>query len=142
MSFVPLLNGIEHAHADVQMRIYGQLVAGITSFNYSEDRKMDNIYGMGDYPVSQSSGPRTFESSITFLMTELVALQKAAPNGDITRLPRVDIIVSYLPIGSTQQVTDIIHNVKFKKNSRTSNQGDDSIKIEVPLLISHITWGT
>ena len=141
MSFTPLINGIEHAWSDIEVRIFGQKIAGIKAVNYKEPRKKINVMGAGNRPVSRSRGAYEPEASIQLLLTELLAVQKAAPGGDITRIPPFDIIVAYLPQGSSQQVTETLHNAEFVENSRSLKTGDTEFAIDLPLVISHVTWG-
>ena len=52
------------------------------------------------------------------LYEQIIALQKAAPNGRLQDLPAFDIVVSYLPENGII-TTDVLKNCKFKENKRS-----------------------
>ncbi len=140
MPFIPNVNGVEPCWADIEVRLFGRPVAGIQSIDYADPRKFTNILGAGNRPVSRSGGNYEPSAKMGLLLSELFPLQKAAPGGDISRIPEFDIIVSFIPEGSVRQTKHIIHNCRFHGPSLGAKQGDASIAVELEMTISHVTW--
>jgi hypothetical protein len=138
--FQPLINGEAYSWGQITVNILGVPVAGITQIEYSDEQEMQNNYGAGNQPVSRSYGQVTPEASITVTAEEVVALQNAAPGGNLRDIPEFDIVVAYLP-KSGNIVTDVIRNVRFKRNERSVGRGDMEIEVQIPLVISHVEWG-
>jgi alanine racemase len=140
MNQPPLINGVEYSWADITLNLLGVPVAGITAISYKKSKVKENVYGAGSKPVSRGYGNETYEGSITFLMTELQALRKAAPDGDITKIPPFAIPVAFLPENSVNVVLHTLRNVEFMEDSVSSKQGDTKIEVEIPLIISDVKF--
>lgn len=137
----PLINGTAYAWSQIELRLFNTVVAGIKSIEYSDKQEMVNNYGAGQYPVSRSYGKYEAEAKIKLEMAEVVALQKAAPNGRLQDIPEFDIPVAYLPQGGVI-VADTLKNCRFKSNARAANSGEaEGIDVELELILSHIAWG-
>ncbi len=97
--------------------------------------------GAGKLPVSRSRGSRVADGvSVELFMSELEAIQAVAPNGQIDDIPPFDIVVSYVTAGNAI-VTHTIHNAEFMENKRDASQGSaDGIRVELPMIASHISW--
>jgi hypothetical protein len=136
----PLINGVEYGDfAQIRLNVLGREVVGITAISYSDEEDMKDNYGQGKYVVSRSTGQVKCEASITLLVSEVEALQVASPTGRIQDIPTFDIPVSYVNFEDVL-VTHVIHNCRFKKNSRSAKTGDMGQEVELPLLVSHISW--
>lgn len=139
--FVPLINGRAHDWASITLCYANVIVAGITAIKYGETRDKQDNYGLGSRPVSRGYGQVKATSNITMLAEEVAALEKIAPNGDITLLPPTDVVVSFIPIGSTEIATHILKNFEFKENARDMKAGDMGIEVSMECIVSHINWG-
>lgn len=137
----PLINGTAYAWADIELRLFNVVVAGIRSIKYGDGRKKANNYGQGANPVSRSRGKYEAEEvEIELELAEVVALQSAAPKGRLTDIPPFDIPVSYMPLGG-KIVTDKIHNCEFLDNNREAKTEDEKgIVVKLKLICSHVTW--
>lgn len=143
----PFINGFEYAWANIALAVNGIVINGITSINYSENHEAESLFGIGNVSIARGVGNHIFEASITLQKSEVVALQQAAviqglTDGDITGLLPFTITVSYNGDQGQVPVTDILFNAQFLSNNIGSTQGDTSIEVEIPLIISHIQWGT
>lgn len=138
----PLINGTAYGWSSIEINILGVAVVGVSAISYEETQEMENIYGAGSYPVARGYGNITTTGSITLHMSEVEALQAAAPNGNgrIQEIPEFDITISYLPADTASLRTHVLKNVRFSKNARAVNQNDKNIAVEIPLQISHIQW--
>lgn len=145
----PLINGFEYGWSNITVLINGVLpTVGITAIDYKETSAMENLYGVGNMPIARGVGNYTYEASITLYKSELIALQRAArtqnplnTTGSISAILPFDIIVSYLRPDGSGTTTDTLKNVQFLENSVGSGQGDTSIIVQIPLVLSHINWG-
>jgi hypothetical protein len=136
----PLVNGVAYHWATVEVNIFNQAIAGITSIEYDDDQEMQDNYGAGIYPVSRSYGKVKASAKLTLEMAEVVALQKAVPSGRIQDIAEFDVVVTYAT-GLTV-VTDTIKNCRFMKNARAPKSGSaEGIMVDIPLITSHIEWG-
>lgn len=135
----PLINGESYSWSQIELRLFGTQVAGITEIKYKDSQEMQNNYGAGNRPVSRGYGPIECTASITLEMNEIEALQEAAPTGRLQDIPEFPIIISYLPAnGNIKNHT--INNCRFTDNMREVKQGDMTIAAELTLLVSDIEW--
>ena len=137
--YQPLINGLAYSWSQVDVKILGVPVAGITAVNYEETQEMQNNYGAGNRPVSRAYGKIEPKATVTLEMAEVVALIEAAPKGTLQSIPEFDIVVSFLPEGG-KIVTHVIHNCRFMDTKIDVKQGDMTIPVELAMLVSHITW--
>lgn len=139
-NFQPLVNGQAYAWAQIELRVLGTPVAGVTAIRYEDMEEMQDNWGAGNRPVSRAYGKIECTASLTLESNEVVALQAIAPGGRLQNIPEFPITISYLP-ESGVIVTDVLHNCRFKRNVRDVKSGDMTIEVELELQISHITWG-
>lgn len=135
----PLINGTAYAWSQIELRIFNTPVAGVTDIKYADAQDMEDNMGAGEFPVSRGYGQIKATSSLTLEMAEVEALQSAAPDGRINKIPEFDIVVSYLPEGGIIR-THTLKNCRFKGNKRETKSGDMTINVELELIISHILW--
>jgi hypothetical protein len=140
MNRIPLINGHEYGWADIAVSTAGHIVTGITGIEYNDDQEIVNVYGAGRYPVSRGKGRITCSGKITLLTSEVIALQKKAPNGRLQDIAPFPIIVSYIPDDGGEVVVDKLRNCQFKTNKRNWAEGDTSKTVDIDLIISHIEW--
>lgn len=138
-NLTPNINGEAYAWVDITVNIGGTIIAGITSIEYSEDAEVTNNYGAGRKPVSQSVGKSEFTASMTIDRAEYNALLRSAPGNSLIKIPRFDVIVSYLPEGSAP-TTDIIKGCRFKNNKGGGSEGDSTVMVDLELVPSDIEF--
>ena len=143
----PLINGAEYGFGNISIQIENVPVIGATAISYSESADVQPIYAQGRQAVAYGYGNYTCEGSISVLGSEIIALQSAAraqgfADGSISQLAPMTITISYIPSeGQGLPVVDTLHDVVLLSDSRGLSQGDASITVEIPILMSHITWG-
>ncbi len=113
---IPLVNGVLYGWAEVLVAIAGVPLTGITSVEYADKQEVSNKYGAGRYPVGRGRGRISSEAKLTLYLEEVLALQAVI-------------------------ITDVIKNCEFNETSRKVSEGDSEIKIDLPLITSHIVWG-
>lgn len=133
-----LINGRAYDWDSLTTLIAGVPVSGIVKIDYDESQVKEDNYGAGTKPVARGYGRKTSTASITLFAEEVEAICASAPNGNLINISPFEIIVSYR-VG-TIITTHILKNVEFTKNHRTANEGDTSLKVDLPLIVSHILW--
>jgi len=135
----PLINGKSYEYADITLMVLGVPIIGITAIDYGDEQEMENNYGAGSNVVSRGYGKVVPTAKITLMMEEVENIMAAVPNGRLQSIPEFDIPVVYLDESLVTR-SHTIKNVRFKNNKRVSNQGEQSISVELDLLPSHIDW--
>jgi len=139
----PLINGHQHAWADIRVNILGRTLTGITGIDYDDDDDSEFYPGAGKHAVAFGTGNAKPTCKLKIYKYELDALIKAAKAKGFKRLQDLDffdIPVSYLETKDAEEVTDIIRNCKVKKINKSGKQGDTKLECELELLISHIDF--
>ena len=135
--FRPRINGKVFSWVDISFTIAGQKVSGVTAISYTREREKENIYAAGSEPVGVSHGQRKYEASISFLKTELDALKRAAPNGNIADIPAFALPVIYINDDGSF-VRDTLQNFEFTKETNDFKVGDKGLEVKCECLISGI----
>lgn len=135
----PLINGKAYEWADIVVNVMGVPMTGVTSIEYSEKQSMENVYAAGRFPNARTYGKVEPTAKITFLMSDIEAVQAVAPLGRIQDIPEFDIPVMFLDTNN-QTVKHKLRNVRFTENKRTSSAGDGALTVEIELIISHVEW--
>lgn len=138
---IPLINGQLYSWGDVIVTIGGVPITGITGVEYSDKQEIVNKHGAGRLPVGRGKGRIISEGKISLYHEEVLALQRAAPNGRLQDLPVFDVRVSYIKTAGDPVITDIIRNCNIVNNPRKIKEGDTAQEVELELLPSHIEWG-
>lgn len=139
----PLINGHQHAWADIRVNILGRTLTGITSIDYDDDDESEFYHGAGKHPVAFGTGNAKATCKLKLYKFELDALIKAAKTKGIKRLQDIDffdIPVSFLETKDADENTDIIRNCKIKKINKGGKTGDTKLESELELICSHIDW--
>lgn len=135
----PLINGTAYAWSQIELRLFNVPVAGVVDIKYDDMQDMEDNYGAGEFPTSRGYGQIKAKSSITLEMAEVEALQNAAPDGRLNKIPEFDIVISYLPEGGIIR-NHTLKNCRIKGNKREIKSGDMTINVELELIVSHILW--
>ena len=139
---VPIINGRTYDWGMVKARIGGVATDNCAAINYSDTQPVEPVYAGGRYPVGYGKGRIECSGSITLLMEDVVALQGGAPGGRIQDIAPFDIVVSYLHPTTQKITTDVLEGCVFMTNQRNWTEGDTSQKVELPLMIGRIKWGS
>jgi len=135
----PLINGKSYEWGDIIVNFLNVPISGIVSLEYEERQDKKNIYGAGSRPVSTGNGRTEATAKVTFLMEEVEALQSAAPLGNLMNIPAFDVQIVFVDTSLVPR-THRLRNVQFMNNKRVANEGDQSLQVELDLLLSHIEW--
>lgn len=136
-----MVNGMLVGWADIVTLVGGVPVTGIVGVEYSDSQEIVNKWGAGRHPVGRAKGRITPSAKLILYQEEVQALQAQSPTGRLQDLPPIDIQVSYLA-ESGIVVTDKIRNNHITENARKWKEGDTGQEVEIPLIPSHIEWGS
>jgi len=139
MATVPLINGIAHAWANIDIRLNGVLIDGITGIKYKKTQSKTNNKGARGAIVSRGYGSFDFEGSITLMSEELLKLRKAA-GGDILSIAPFTITASFLPSDNTNVTVDKLLYCEFTEDGIDVKEGDTMVSVELPLIIGDIKF--
>lgn len=136
----PVINGVVHSWASVQVLIGGVPVVGINKINYDTKQTKENIYGAGQNPVGKGYGKIERSCTIGLSREEAEALRAASPTGCLTDLSPFNIIVKYLPVSGQKMATHRILGAEFTSDGAELNEGDTSDYNDYELLVSDIQY--
>jgi hypothetical protein len=136
----PLINGVEPAWGNLTVNIAGVPLVAITAIDYDENQNIENHFGAGQTPISRGYGNIEATGKLTLLMSEVEAIRASSVSGRLQDIAPFDIIVSYVPQGSTSIITHKLRNCQFKNNPVTQSQGATKTEVNLDLIISHIEW--
>lgn len=133
----PLINGVSYGWGNISLVLFGVPVVGITKIDYKRKQTKENLYGVGYKPVSRGYGRYEYEGSIELYTEEWKRIIAAAPNRDPLSIAPFDIQVVFQ--GSrVQPDSDTLKMCEFMEDPLSSNEGDTSIKVTIPLIIGDI----
>jgi hypothetical protein len=119
--------------------IGGRPVAGISDIEYTTEKELEPVYGVGDSPQFIGEGNKSYSGTIELLQNDYEALVEAAKNDggdDVTDL-ELSIVVTYIPKGTAslpKTVIDRLVGVKFSSDGKKMSQGDKHLKMSLPFL--------
>ena len=146
----PRINNFSYGWSNISILINSVLpTIGITAISYKQKNDLKPVYAFGNTPVSYSMSNIEFEGSIELLKEELPALQLAARTqnplnieGDISGILPFTIIISYLKPDNSGTTTDTLVDVMFLENGVDVKQGDGTVIVKIPIILSQIKWGS
>ena len=119
----------------------GRTVTGIRGIEYTAKQEKEPLYGRGNKPLSIQKENKSFDGKLSFLQSELEALQLASGVGNnILDIAQFDVVVAYVPKGGGTIVTDIVKNVEFTDVPKSLKQGDKNMEIELPFVCLDIQY--
>lgn len=118
---------------DFSLSYGGRILEGVTGFETSEKKEKGFLYGRGDKPHEIVSGNTSFEGKIKLWQSEVERMIADAPNNDILKL-RFNVTEAFVPKDGGQTVVNIYKDVEITELSKSFNQGDKNIEIELPVI--------
>ena len=70
----PLINGLRHSFASVEMKVRGQIYIGFKSVNYNRTRSRSEARGPHPDPLGKTQGENKYTGDIEFFLAEFVRL--------------------------------------------------------------------
>lgn len=94
----PLIQGVRHSWASLEIRVAGNIILGLTELNYSPTLDPAVVIGAGSLPIGHTVGRMEYEGDFSILLEEFNALQLQLGPNWMTK--PFDIIASYDESGS------------------------------------------
>lgn len=115
----------------------GRIIEGIDSVEYTEKQEKGVLRGRGCKPHRVLRGNNDYEGKVTIWQSELEAMTRDAPNGDILKLS-FPIGITYLPHDGGQIVRDTLINCEFTEVKKGMKQGDMNMLVELPIIFTDV----
>lgn len=135
-----LVNGIEYSWSNAVFSVAGNVIAGISEIEYSDEVEKVHNWGAGSKPVSRSYGKYEAKGSITLHGSEVERLARVAPNGDLTQIGPFDITVTFAQQLGQLPARHKLRSCEFMNNMRSMKQGDAKFDVKLDLIIAEIAW--
>lgn len=105
------------------------MLVDCTAINYSTERKVDEIYGLGGQPRSRGFGNVTYSASIELPYATQVLLRSKSANGTLLGLGNFDILISFVNDLSenANSETVTLQDCFFSQSGMDAKQDDTSI---------------
>ena len=134
-------NSKEYAWVDVNVVLLGKPVVGLRGIEYKSKRQKEALYATGKKARGIQMGRKEYESTVTVLQSELIAMQAAAKAkgyDDVTDL-EFDIIVSYVSESGVVQ-TDKVVNASITEAPNNMKEGDLYSEHALPFIACDVEY--
>lgn len=133
----PLINGVAHSWANINLILFGNPVIGITAIEWSSKQTINDNYGAGQYPVSRGYGNFEYTGAIELYYDTWKTIIDSAPHRDPLLIPFFDIPIVFGGVGVPPSAL-VLRAVNFMELPVAVAQGDTKISIKIPLKIAFI----
>jgi hypothetical protein len=126
----PLVNGVRHSFASIELKVAGQLFVGFKEINYSRTRTRAEVRGNHPDPLGKTIGENVYTADATFFLAEfnlLVALLGAGYGDSF-----FTITVTYSANGF-DTIQDVITGATIDTTEASNAQGPDPTARKVDL---------
>jgi hypothetical protein len=140
MAEIKAFNSEEFGFIDLQVVALGRPIATLQGLRFKRSQEKSNIHGAGAKPIARGRGSIDYEGSIKILLSEYIAMLQSQgnPAKGITSIKPFDIIASFAPTLGAVVTTFVLVYAEFTEVEVNVNQGDQSIVLELPLVIGDI----
>jgi len=135
-----LINGEAHSWDNIQVRLFGRTVQGISAISYTDEQEITMNPGAGNKPVSYSKGSIQFSGTITLESKEVQAISDSATVDRLQDIPPFPINVAFISASTGLMSNHKLCSCLFKNNGRSASTGDTQVNVELELAIGDIEW--
>ncbi len=140
----PLINGVRHSWAEVEIRVNNQIILGCTKIDYSDKLDPVAVRGAGPNIIAFTMGMQETSGSITLLLEEFnVLVESLQEINTAWKVVQFPIIVTYDGSGiglSTIQDTIIGARISEVKVGTTEAGSADPMTRECSLFHMGVQW--
>lgn len=129
----PAINGVKHSYADIVIAANGRQFRGISSISYKTARGMTDVHGTGPNRVGVALGKVTNEGSLEMYREDAQNLIDAIGDG-YSNVP-LQITCNYRIRIGARLMRDTLNGTRIKEFDLTAQEGDDPVKVKIPLNI-------
>ena len=136
----PLVNGVRHSWASVEIKANDDIVLGITEVNYKNSLEPSEVMGAGPRPIAYTLGKASFDGDFTILLEEFNAFITKLGAGWQSRA--FDIVVTYDESGSgLSTIVDTIKGCRITSTEGAATSANaDAIVRKLPFKALDILW--
>ena len=118
----PLINGIRHSFASIELKLNTQIYIGFKSVNYSRKRSRAQVRGNSPDPMGKTQGDNEYSADIEVYLAEWNQFQASlGPGyGDVF----FQVLVTYSANGF-DTVQDVINGCTIDSTEASNSQGPD-----------------
>ncbi|WP_417128296.1 hypothetical protein [Phocaeicola sp.] len=132
-----IFNSKEYEWSNITAIVAGRPVTKIRAISYVKKQEKEALYAKGNKPHSIQRGNKSYETSLTFLQSELEAIE-AASGGDVLDAS-FNVVVSYgNPSKGDVIKTDLVEGNEITEVPKGMNQGDKFSEHELPGIALNI----
>lgn len=132
-----IFNSKEYEWSDITAIVAGRPVTKIRAISYVKKQEKEALYAKGNKPHSIQRGNKSYETSLTFLQSELEAIE-AASGGDVLDAS-FNVVVSYgNPSKGDVIKTDLVEGNEITEVPKGMKQGDKFSEHELPGIALNI----
>ncbi len=118
----PLVNGVYHAFASVEIKFDGNIYVGVKAVNYSDSLTPTKVRGTSSEPIGRTRGDYDADGDIELYKQQAHQLLQALGNGYKEKV--VNITVTYSENGLDTIVDEII-GARIEKVEQSNSQSPD-----------------
>jgi hypothetical protein len=133
----PLVNGYYHQFASIELDLDGDTVVGFTAIEYSDNIERGDVRGARRQRLGVTRGEYKADASLEMYRRDFYELLNRLGDGWMDRV--FPIHVTYGEDGQPL-VTDELVRCRFKGTENSHQQGNDPLKIKLPLDVDGILY--
>lgn len=137
MPQTPLINGVAHSWANINLILFGNPVIGITAIEWNRKQNKANNYGAGQLPISRGYGNIESNGSIELYYDTWKSIIDASPDKDPLKIPFFDIPIVFGGTG-IQPTSIVLRACEFMEANISMVQNDTKVTVKIPLIIADI----
>ncbi len=126
----PLINGITHSWASIEINVKGEVFTGVVSISYGSTLEPGEVRGKGSQVIARTQGEETNTASIELLREDAQALLAALGPG--YGVVPFEIVVNYESEG-LNVITDTLKACRIKGVQQDHGQGPDGLTVSLEL---------
>lgn len=140
----PLLNGVRHSWASVEIRVANKIILGCTKIDYSGKLEGQPVRGAGSRIIGWTTGIQENTGALTILLDEFTTLVRELQLiNRAWQLAMFDIIATYDESSSgLQTIVDTIEGVRVSevKIGTTEAGTADPTTRDLSLTVTNVKW--
>lgn len=120
----PLINGVRHSFASIELKLNNQIFIGFKSINYTRTRSRTKVRGNSPDPLGKTIGENDYSTDAEMYLAEwnLFQSQLGAGYGDVF----FQILVTYSANGF-DTIQDVINGCTVDSTEASQSQGPDPL---------------
>lgn len=119
----PLINGVRHSFASIELKLKDQVFSGFKSINYSRTRSRSMVRGNSPDPIGKTTGTNEYSADCELYLAEWNLFQELL-GGDGYGDAFFNILVTYSANGF-DPIADEINGCTLDSTDASNSQGDD-----------------